>query len=194
MGNLYGSVKGRTSKGKLCRIDGRTAKESNWRKGRSATVLAGGGFLGYISGGLISTVEDTVAFVKMLYNYGRMESGKRMLKKRTVIAMEKNRLRESTSGSDKVCYLGNIGTFREGAHEYGMGGAACTYWNIDRGDETAAVWFTQNCDMPEYADLKGVDPKKADLWNVTHEAVVQGSKRKRSAARNPKGKKRARTS
>merc|ERR1712194_792133 len=37
-----------------------------------------------------------------------------------------------------------------------MGGAACTYWNIDRADETAAVWFTQNCDMPEFGDFTWV--------------------------------------
>mmetsp|Transcript_74944 Transcript_74944/g.219553 ORF Transcript_74944/g.219553 Transcript_74944/m.219553 type:complete len:474 (+) Transcript_74944:45-1466(+) len=191
--HLYGSVKGRKSRAKLCRIDGRTASESHWRKGQESKVLAGGGFLGYLYGGTISTVRDTCRFVSMLYNYGKMENGQQLLKKSTVVAMEKNRLIERTSGSDRVCYLGNIGTFRDGSDEYGMGGAACTYWNIDREDDTAAVWFTQNVDMPEYTDLKGVDPTKADMWAVMHDAVVKGSKRKQSVGHSSQAK-RARSS
>lgn len=168
---LYGSTKGRNSRGKLCRIDGRSAKESHWRKGKQARVLSGGGYLGYVYGGLLSSVRDTVAFVKMLYNYGRTEDGGRLLKRSTVVAMERNRLQAKTSGTDRVCYLGNIGTYREGTNEYGMGGAACTYWNIDRADQTATVWFTQNCDMPE-------PTKKADMWGVLHQAVAQGTKKR----------------
>merc|ERR1712146_714394 len=93
--------------------------------------------------------------------------------KETVKAMEGNRLLKKYCGDDRVCYLGNVGTFREGADEYGMGGAACTYWNIDRKDDTAVVWFTQHVDMPEYADLKGVDPDKADLWKLLHNAKTK---------------------
>ncbi|CAK0805436.1 unnamed protein product [Prorocentrum cordatum] len=178
--SLYGGLKGRKSRGKLCRIDGRSARESHWRKGRQAKVLSGGGYLGYVYGGMLSTVRDTVAFVKMLYNYGKLENGCRLLKKSTVMAMEKNRLSAKTSGDDRVCYLGNIGTYREGSSEYGMGGAACTYWNIDRADETAAVWFTQNCDMPEFDEF--TDPKKADMWAVMHQAPSRSSCQSAAAA------------
>eukprot|EP00927_Polykrikos_kofoidii_P077186 TRINITY_DN74156_c0_g1_i1.p1 TRINITY_DN74156_c0_g1~~TRINITY_DN74156_c0_g1_i1.p1 ORF type:complete len:501 (-),score=67.71 TRINITY_DN74156_c0_g1_i1:186-1583(-) len=186
--NLYGNVKGLKSRGTLYRIDGRTAKESHWRKGQQATVLSGGGFLGYLSGGLLSTVRDTFKFVNMVFAYGKMDNGRQLLKKSTIVAMEKNRLNARTSGSDQVCYMGNRGLFRAGANEFGMGGAACTYWNIDRGDETAAIWFTQNCDMPDYSELKGIKAKDADMWNVQHRSVVQGSKRSLSAGMTSQAK------
>lgn len=187
---LYGSVKGRSSKAKLCRIDGKTARESQWREGQQSAVLSGGGYLGVINGGVLSTVRDTVRFTSMLFKYGEMENGQRLLKRSTVVAMEKNRLNARTCGDDKVCYLGNIGQYREGGDEYGMGGAACTYWNIDRGDETATVWFTQNYSMPDFPDMKrvGVDPKKADMWGVLHKAIVAGSKRKQNGGRDAQAK------
>merc|ERR1712107_90631 len=79
------------------------------------------------------------------------------------------------NGSDRVCYLGNVGVFRgsdrrPGVDEYGMGGAACTYWNIDRKDDTATVWFTQHVEMPEFSDIPGVDEDRADLWKTLHQA------------------------
>merc|ERR1712232_934272 len=177
--NLYGSIKGmkqiKTRLG-LVRIDGNTASESHWRQGQQCRVLSGGGFMGYLYGGLVSTVTDTARFVRMLLDYGKLEDGTRLLKKSTVLAMEKNRLRPSDDAG-RVCYLGNMGTFRDGAQgEFGMGGAACTYWNVDREDEIGTVWFTQPIDMPEFSDVKGVDPKKADLWGLLHKAVLKGSK------------------
>jgi len=169
----------------LCQIDA-GGKNSTWRKGRECKVQSGGGFMGYDSGGLLSTVADTGRWVKMLMNHGVMENGKRLLKKSTVEAMEVNRLEKKYNGTDRVCYLGNVGVFRDGANEYGMGGAACTYWNMDRKDGTATVWFTQHVEMPEFADLKGVDPDKADLWKLLHNAKrapkkASGAKRKRSS-------------
>merc|ERR1712217_252418 len=143
-----------------------------------------------MGGGLVSTIADTAKFTKMLYNYGVMENGKRLLKKATVKAMEVNRLEKKYNGDDRVCYLGNIGTFREGSNEFGMGGAACTYWNICRADDTATVWFTQHVDMPEFEDLKGVDKDKADFWKTLHEAIVKGKKKvKAKAKKNVKSSK-----
>jgi len=169
--NLYGAkVKpSGIPKKNLFRIDGRTARDSNWIEGKQCRVLAGGGFMGYLHGGLVSTVEDTARFVRMLLNHGVMDNGKRLLNKSTVAAMEKNRLKKNSDG-DRVCFLGNIGTFREGGDDVGMGGAACTYWNIDRKDETGTVWFTQHVDMPD------TEPE-ADLWGVLHKAVRSGTKR-----------------
>lgn len=138
--------------------------------------------MGYPVGGLVSTVADTAKFTKMLYNYGVMENGKRLLKKATVKAMEVNRLDKKYNGEDRVCYLGNVGTFREGSNEFGMGGAACTYWNICREDDTATVWFTQHVDMPEFEDLKGVDKDKADLWKTLHEAIKKGKRTAKAKA------------
>merc|ERR1712232_907539 len=124
--------------------------------------------MGYLHGGLVSTVADTARFVRMLLRNGVMDSGKRLLKKSTVAAMEKNRLKKNDAG-DRVCFLGNIGTFREGGDDVGMGGAACTYWNIDRKDETGTVWFTQHIDMPDTLP-------QADLWRVLHKAVRSRTK------------------
>jgi CubicO group peptidase (beta-lactamase class C family) len=152
----------------LFRIDGCSAADSNWVEGKHCRVLAGGGFMGYLHGGLVSTAADTGKFVRMLLNRGVMDNGKRLLKTSTVAAMEKNRLKKNEDG-DRVCFLGNIGTFREGGDDVGMGGAACTYWNIDRKDETATVYFTQHLDMPDTG-------KEADLWNVLHKAVKGGKK------------------
>merc|ERR1712185_209045 len=127
-------------------------------------------------------------------NYGVMENGKRLLKKHTIQEMEKNRLEKKYNGTDRVCYLGNVGCFRDKTDEYGMGGAACTYWNVDRKDETTTVWFTQHVDMPEFADLEGVDPDKADLWKLLHEARISSNKassgkRKRSSSTSRASKK-----
>mmetsp|Transcript_60072 Transcript_60072/g.108121 ORF Transcript_60072/g.108121 Transcript_60072/m.108121 type:complete len:475 (+) Transcript_60072:81-1505(+) len=180
---LYGQVKGKVPsaprKG-LCRIDGNTAKESHWRDGQQISVLSGGGFMGYLYGGLVSTVADTATFVQMLMRFGLKENGQRYLKKSSVVAMEKNRLKPAVDGDSKVCYLGNISVFREGS-EYGMGGAACTYWCIDREDEIASVWFTQHIDMAEFGEMKGIDPKKADLWGALHKAVLKGAKEAETA-------------
>ncbi|CAE7199160.1 unnamed protein product [Symbiodinium natans] len=173
---LYGHVKGRTPSAvrpSLVRIDGNKARDSHWLKGKECRVQSGGGFMGYLYGGLVSTVADTARFVRMLMHKGKLDDGRRFLSPSSVTALEKNRMKE---GVDPVNYLGNIGTYRKNGTEYGMGGAACTYWSIDRADETATIWFTQHVDMPEVADMKGINTKKADLWDVLHRAVVKGSK------------------
>lgn len=181
-GNLYADLKGhhfpKTPRHGLLRIDGNDAAESHWRKGQETRVLAGGGFMGYLYGGLISTVHNIALFVQMLANHGVGPNGHRLLRKSTVAAMERNRCKRSVDGDSRVCYLGNIGVFREG-DEYGMGGAACTYWSIDRADDTATVWFTQHLDMPELDEVDGLNHKKADLWGQLHRAVASGSKRSR---------------
>jgi len=92
-------------------------------------------------------------------------------------------------GQGMCCYLGNVGVFREGGNEFGMGGAACTYWSVDRAEDIATVWFTQHVDMPNFdEDLQGVDPNKADVWKLMHEAAKKGVKR--SASRGASATKR----
>merc|ERR1712217_877192 len=81
--------------------------------------------------------------------------------------------RKKSWGQGGACYIGNVGVFREGSNDVGMGGASCTYWSVDRADDTATVWFSQNMDMPEFTDLKGVNPKKADLWILLHSAITK---------------------
>merc|ERR1712217_152662 len=93
---------------------------------------------------------------------------------------EKNRKLQRNKGNDcdeRVNYIGNIGCYREKKNEYGHGGAAATYWNIDRKDETVAVWFTQNLDLPDMIE-------NGDLWKVLHGAI------KKPVANKARGKRR----
>jgi len=177
-GNLYGGDKKAvpiTPKSGMLRIDGNRIEDSKWRAGNTTGLLSGGGFMGYKMGGLVSTVADTVKFVRMLQRRGLMDNGQRLLRESTLTMMEKNRNKASW-GQGSACYLGNIGVFREGK-EYGMGGAACTYWSVDHADKTACIWFTQHIDMPEVADMTGIDKTKADLWKAVHKSVVMGGKK-----------------
>lgn len=169
----------------LYRIDGDAPKQSHWLQGQQCGVMSGGGFMGYLYGGLVSTVADTAKFVLMLMRKGQLPTGQRFLKASSITQMERNRIKEG----DKVNFLGNIGTYRSGT-EYGMGGAACTYWSIDREDDTAAVWFTQHVDMPEVPEMKGIHHKKADLWAMLHQAVksTRLQKRMSNGALGPKKK------
>lgn len=177
----------------MYRYDGNTDKNfCMYRKGNQCKVLSGGGFFGYkVGSGLVSTVADHLLFVWMLYNRGLAANGRRLLKASTVKSMEINRCKKEYNPSDRACYLGNVGVFRDGADEIGMGGAACTYWNIDREDDTATIWFTQSMAMPDFGEkkkMKGVDPKKADLWALLHESIKKSSKK---APKSALGKRKA---
>jgi len=181
-GNLYGHLDGQvpiTTRSGLIRVDGDRIEDSKWRVGNQCSLMSGGGFMGYTMGGLVSTVADTVKFIRMILRRGVTDSGQRLLKEATLTMMEKNRTKSSW-GKGSACYLGNIAVFRE-AKEYGMGGAACTYWSIDHADDTACIWFTQHIDMPEVGDFEGVDKTKADMWAAVHQACVRGAKKKSAA-------------
>jgi len=181
-------------KGKMIEIE-RGGKDSMFVKGRECPIIAGGGYMGYDAGGLVSCVADFAKFAKMIFSYGLMDNGKRLVQEATVKSFEENQLDMKAQGKDwdyqanGVCYLGNIGTFRDGAGEVGMGGAANTYWNIDREDGTASVWFAQHLDLPDFGDLKTVDPKKASLWDLLHSAKLPetgaetGNKKRKKGAK-----------
>ncbi|CAE7536298.1 unnamed protein product, partial [Symbiodinium necroappetens] len=170
---LYGQKGGMPSalRPSLVRIDGNTARQSHWLQGQECRVHSGGGFMGYLYGGLAVSAQLLTRHalcrskheVRMLMRKGKLDDGQRFLSSSSVTALEKNRMKE---GVDPVNYLGNIGTYRKNGTEYGMGGAACTmaqtlallqaartYWSIDRADDTATLWFTQHVDMPEVADM-----------------------------------------
>lgn len=172
----------------LYKLDGNTPQDSHWCEGQQCSVLSGGGFMGYLFGGLVGSVADTAKFVRMLASGGLTESGHRLLQKSTIAVMERNRIKPD---QDPVNFLGNIGVFKKGGTEYGMGGAGCTYWSIDREDDVHVVWFTQHIDMPDFTELKGIDPKKADLWGMMHKAVIKGRKLKKGASKASKSKKKA---
>eukprot|EP00930_Biecheleria_cincta_P102090 TRINITY_DN9376_c0_g1_i2.p1 TRINITY_DN9376_c0_g1~~TRINITY_DN9376_c0_g1_i2.p1 ORF type:complete len:444 (+),score=65.32 TRINITY_DN9376_c0_g1_i2:58-1389(+) len=169
-GSLHGddaSAVPHTVRNGLVRLDGCDAKQSAWRRGKHCPVASGGGWMPDNQGGLVSTIADTVRFLRMMLNYGLGDNGVRILQAKTVRLTEKKYI----TGD------GGLSGF-----EIGHGGAACTYWTIDRKTDYAIVWFTQHTDLQEWADQTTVDPKKADLWNVMFEATraSHGLKRKRS--------------
>lgn len=181
--SIYGQSKQAPvfSKKGLWRVDGAKPQESNWRRGRQCRVKSGGGFMGYIHGGLVSTVEDTVRFVRMLLKRGIGHTGKRLVTEKSLALMERNRLQASWK-QGSACYLGNIGVFRDKGPEFGMGGAACTYWSVDRADDIATVWFSQHYDMPDFGDVKSINPKRADLWKAMYDALRTKAARKYQAS------------
>lgn len=175
----------------------RGGADSMFIEGRACPIFAGGGYMGYDAGGLVSTVADFAKMVKMLFNFGLADNGRRILLEDTVQAMEVDKLDRSAQkkwdySASGICFMGNIGSFCEGSGEIGMGGAANTYWNIDREAGTASVWFAQHLDFPEFYDLKSVNPKHADLWNLLRNARLpesMSSNRKNHSAPLSKSKK-----
>jgi len=160
----------------------RGGKASMFIEGRQCPIIAGGGYMAYDAGGLVSTAADIGKMVKMLFNYGLADNGKRLLQESTVKNMEVNRRTQwddEDHGGQSL--IGLIGSFVTGTGDVGMGGAANTYWNIDREAGTATVWFCQHLDFwqphedPDaYADT-GLDPKHADLWGMLRSARLPES-------------------
>ncbi|CAE8742417.1 unnamed protein product [Polarella glacialis] len=184
-GNLYGHIPGKvpvTTRPGLVRIDGDSAKESAWCKGRECQIRAGGGWMAQNQGGLVSTVDDTVRFLRMLIDYGVSGNGVRLLKRETLLRMELPSPLGAAIGRD-ICIFGNIGGYVSGGSEFGQGGHASTFWSLDRKDAVAVVWFAQHLDFWSW-DAEVVDPEKADIWKMMHKAVHtgkgQGLKRERS--------------
>lgn len=181
----------------MVRIDGPTSEESRWRQGRESKILSGGGFIGHNQGGLVSTVADTVRFVRMLIRNGLGWNGRRILKEETLAIMEKDQLDPAFGQQERQCLFGVLGGFS--GEEFGWGGAACTYWSLDRKEDYAIVWFAQYVDMPEWEEQKKVDPAKADIWSVLNKAMHSGVQdgrgkgRKRKRTPPPRGKEAAKS-
>jgi len=153
----------------LIRLDGDRIEDSAWCKGRECKVLSGGGMMGHLQGGLVSTVADTYSFVRMLARRGIASSGQRLLKEETVTAMEEDRKDSGLAGEVRQNLLG--GFQGPSGEDFGTGGAACTYWSVDRKEDTAIVWFTQHVDMQEWADQGALKKEEADLWAVLYNAT-----------------------
>lgn len=166
-GRLYGDVAGRTplvSRSGLIRLDGDRPEDSAWRQGQECKVQSGGGIMGHLQGGLVSTVADTIRFVRMLVHRGVSGDGRRILAEETIAALESARKDSGLANEEKQCLLGALAGFS--GHEFGWGGAACTYWSVDRKENNAIVWFTQHIDMPEWEDQSVVSKEEADIWTV----------------------------
>lgn len=166
-GRLYGSISGKApkvSRNGLIRLDGDCPEDSAWRRGQDCKIQSGGGIMGHLQGGLVSTVADTYLFVRMLYNRGFTQHGTRLLQEETVQALELPRKDPGLANEERQCLLGALAGFS--GKEFGWGGAACTYWSVDRKEGNAIVWFTQHLDMPEWEDQDIVNKEEADIWTV----------------------------
>lgn len=165
-GRLYGSLSGRAprvTRTGLVRLDGDSPEESAWRRGQECKIQSGGGIMGHLQGGLLSTVADTFRFVRMLDMRG-ITNGIRLLQEETIQAMERPRTDSGLANEERQCLLGALAGFS--GKEFGWGGAACTYWSVDRKEGNAIVWFTQHLDMPEWEDQDIVNKEEADIWTV----------------------------
>lgn len=87
------------SKPGLVRIDGNLPEESAWARGH-VRVFSGGGLLGYNRGGLVSTAQDTEAFVRMLLDGGLAPDGTRLLRRQSLAQMERNQLVGAAHAAD----------------------------------------------------------------------------------------------
>ncbi|CAK9117901.1 unnamed protein product [Durusdinium trenchii] len=173
-GRLYGTMPGRApqaSRAGLVRLDGDSVKESAWRRGQECKIQSGGGIMGHMQGGLVSTVADTCRFVHMLFRRGLLGDGKRLLKEDTMQALEMPRKDTGLANEERQCLLGALAGFS--GKEFGWGGAACTYWSVDRKESNAIVWFTQHLDMPEWEDQDEVDKEEADIWTVLKNGALR---------------------
>merc|ERR1712187_764887 len=172
--NLYGKVAGAVpyvSRNGLGRVDGNKAEQSAWCEGHGGKILAGGGIVGHNRGGLVSTVADTSRFVRMLVRRGIGWNGYRVLKEETISTMEEEQLDPALAKEERQCLLGALGGFS--GEEFGWGGAASTYWSLDRKSENAIVWFTQHVDMPEWEYQNVGDASKADIWTVLQKGELK---------------------
>lgn len=164
-GHAYGSSREHTeTKAGLVRLDGESPAKSAWAAG-ACKIQAGGGFVGFNRGGLVSTADDTVAYVRMLLARGRTPSGRRLLKQSTLRSMEKNLLvgkwKPPPGDQSRWCILGDMIKYR-GSLYYQQGGAAGTYWVVDKKKGVGAIIFMQQCDGKEWHEL-GMDCEVADL-------------------------------
>mmetsp|Transcript_10516 Transcript_10516/g.23896 ORF Transcript_10516/g.23896 Transcript_10516/m.23896 type:complete len:452 (-) Transcript_10516:102-1457(-) len=165
-GHLYGDRQGVVpvvSKPGLVRLDGSAPAESAWSHDQ-VSILSGGGFLGHNCGGLVSTARDTEAFVQMLLAGGRLQDGRQLVRPSTLAKMERNQLvgpLKPEDPSTRWCMLGDMIKDSRSLY-YQMGGAAGTYWQIDRKREMGIVFFAQQVDGEDW-DKLGFNEARAEV-------------------------------
>lgn len=120
------------------------------------------------TGGLVSTVDDYLAFARMLLAHGR-HGDERILSRSAVEAMTTDQLtREQKTASDAVpIFLDDRGwgfglsVIRPG--RYGWEGGLGTSWSSDRGQDTIAILMSQRLASPESPRLD-LDFQAAAYW------------------------------
>lgn len=140
----------------LKRLDGDTIETHEWMAGNTSPILAGGGSVDSMTGGLVSTAVDIFRFCLMLLRKGELD-GVRVLKTETVDWLISNQLPLATGKDDVWCFnnpgtgfspLGSISvehpdldpTLR--APEYGWGGMAGTAWTNDPKEDFLLLSFS----------------------------------------------------
>jgi len=142
--------------GKLLRIDAPSIESNEWITGNTSPILAGGGSVDAMTGGMVSTARDYSRFLLMLLRKGELD-GIRVLKPETVELLSSNLLPRAT-GKDDVWTFGSPGVgfgllgsvsvqhpeldeaLKPG--EYGWGGMAGTAWTNDPQEDFVLLSFS----------------------------------------------------
>lgn len=154
--------------GKLERYDG--AEDSRWA---APPAFPDGG------GGLVSTVDDFLAFGRMMLDRGRCGDGGRILSRPSVELMTTDQLtpaQKAVSGLLPGAWS-NLGwgfgvsvvTGRDGVAavpgRFGWDGGLGTAWATDPAEEMVAVLLTQRAQFPLFS------PVYLDFWTLAYQAI-----------------------
>mmetsp|Transcript_16616 Transcript_16616/g.29089 ORF Transcript_16616/g.29089 Transcript_16616/m.29089 type:complete len:674 (-) Transcript_16616:117-2138(-) len=140
----------------LARIDAAAMETNEWLAGNASPILAGGGSVEKIAGGLVSTAMDYSRFCLMLLRKGELD-GVRLLKPESVELLLANQLPGATGKDDVWAFstagvgfnlLGSVSVahpeldeaLRPG--EYGWGGMAGTAWTNDPKEDFFLLSFS----------------------------------------------------
>eukprot|EP00438_Fugacium_kawagutii_P025622 Skav209725 [mRNA] locus=scaffold528:421425:422669:- [translate_table: standard] len=141
---------------KLQRLDSPSIESNEWMAGNTGPILAGGGSIDAMTGGMVSTARDYSRFLLMLLRKGELD-GIRLLKPETVELLTSNLLPKATGKNDVWTFgspgvgfglLGSVSVqhpdldeaLRPG--EYGWGGMAGTAWTNDPQEDFALLSFS----------------------------------------------------
>jgi len=145
---------------------------SDWVPPRNATILAGGGAVQKVKGGMVSTLNDYARFLFMLMNEGELD-GVRIMKTETCRLLLSNHLPAATGRSNVFLWdtpgmgfmpIGAISIPHHKADkwqyegEYGWGGMACTAYTVDPPDDLILLSFSHVAHDIEPEDIlrKGI--------------------------------------
>jgi len=168
LGRLATSYLPDAATGKLERYDG--AEDSRWA---APPAFPDGG------GGLVSTVDDFLAFGRMMLDRGRSVDGGRVLSRPSVELMTTDQLtpaQKAVSGLLPGAWdnLGwgfgvSVVTGRDGVAavpgKFGWDGGFGTSWASDPAEEMVAVLLTQRAQFPLFS------PLYLDFWTLAYQAI-----------------------
>eukprot|EP00928_Gymnodinium_smaydae_P008910 TRINITY_DN13289_c0_g1_i1.p1 TRINITY_DN13289_c0_g1~~TRINITY_DN13289_c0_g1_i1.p1 ORF type:complete len:595 (+),score=155.74 TRINITY_DN13289_c0_g1_i1:72-1787(+) len=127
------------------RLDDVRDGRNQWLVGNTSPILAGGGSVDAMTGGLVSTAADYTRFCLMMLRRGELD-GVRVLREATVDLFTSNMLPRATGSNDVwafdtagvgFCIVGSVSVEHPDldealrAGEYGWGGMAGTAWTND---------------------------------------------------------------